>query len=213
MLSRVLPQCSHLIAPLEEKISGLKSTDKIIWSNTQLDHLKAAQKALESRKSVTLPKRSDQLWIVTDGSVTKHGIGATLYVHREGKLMLAGFFSAKLRKHQVSWLPCEIEALSIAASVKHFSPFIIQSQLQANVLTDSKPCVQGFEKLCRAEFSSSPRDTTFLSVVSRYQVTVSHLSGRANILSDFASRNAPLCIEPNCQICCSVLYLVPKTPS
>ena len=34
MLSRVLPQCSHLIASLEEKISGLKSTDKIVWSNT-----------------------------------------------------------------------------------------------------------------------------------------------------------------------------------
>ena len=41
-------------------------------------------------------------------------------------------------------------------------------------------------------------------VVSRYQVTVSHLSGRANILSDFASRNARLCIEPNCQICCFI---------
>jgi hypothetical protein len=48
-----------------------------------------------------------------------------LYVHREGKLMGAGFFGAKLRTHQVSWLPCEIEALSIAASVKHFNPFII----------------------------------------------------------------------------------------
>ena len=71
--------------------------------------MKAAQKALESRKSVTLPKRSDQLWIVTDGVVKKH-------VHREGKLMPASFFSANLRKHQVSWLPCEIEALSIAVS-------------------------------------------------------------------------------------------------
>ena len=71
---------------------------------------------------------------------------------------------------------------------------------------DSKPCAQGFEKLCRGEFSSSPRVTTFLSVVSRYQVTVSHLSGQANILSDFASRNAPLCIEPNCQICCFISH-------
>ena len=127
-----------------------------------------------------------------------------MYVHREGKLMIAGFFRAKLRKHQVSWLPCEIEALSIAASVKHFSPFIIQSQLQANVLTDSRPCVQGFEKLCRGGFASSPRVTTFLSLVSRYQVTVSHLSGRANILSDFTSRNVPLCIEPNYQIFCFI---------
>ena len=28
--------------------------------------------------------------------------------------MLAGFFSAKMKKYQVTWLPCEVEALSIA---------------------------------------------------------------------------------------------------
>ena len=79
------------------------------------------------------------MWIVTDGSVKKQGIGATLYVHRGGHLRLAGFFSAKLRDRQVTWLPCEIEALAIAAATKHFSPFIIQSKHNACILTDSKP--------------------------------------------------------------------------
>ena len=59
---------------------------------------------------------------------SKRGLGATLYVTRDHQLFLAGFFSAKLRKHQVTWLPCEVEALSIAAAVKHFCPLIIQSQ-------------------------------------------------------------------------------------
>ena len=106
-----------------------------------------------------------------------------------------------LRKHQVNWLPCEVEALCIAASVKHFSPYIIQSNHQPCLLTDSRPCVQAFEKLCRGEFSASPRVTSFLSIVSRYQVSVRHLSGSANIPSDFASRNAPDCTNPKCQIC------------
>ena len=44
-----------------------------------------------------------------------------MYVFRENELLLAGFFSAKLRKHQVIWLPCEIEALSIAAAIKHLA--------------------------------------------------------------------------------------------
>ena len=48
------------------------------------------------------------------------GIAATLYVSRNNKLLLSGFFSAKLRGRQVSWLPCEIEALSIVAATKHF---------------------------------------------------------------------------------------------
>jgi hypothetical protein len=148
-----------------------------------------------------LPRPTDQLWIVTDGAVRKPGIGATLYVTREGKLHLSGFFSAKLRGSQTTWLPCEVEALSIAAATKHFSPFIIQSSLNACILTDSKPCVQAYEKLCRGEFSTSPRVSTFLSVVSRYQASVRHVSGSAILPSDFASRNVPPCEDERCQIC------------
>ena len=71
---------------------------------------------------------------------------AGLYVSRENKLLLAGFFSAKLRKHHVTWIPCEIESLSIAAAIKQFSPYIIQSTHNTCLLTDSKPCVQAILK-------------------------------------------------------------------
>ena len=165
---RVLPNCSQLLALLDEIISGKESRDAIQWTDTSLVHFHAAQNALKEHKSITLPRPSDQLWIVTDVSVAKSGIGATLYVNRDSKLQLAGCFSAKLRKHQVTWLPCEIEALSIAASIKHFSPYIIQSVQPTCLLTDSKACVQAVQKLCRGEFSSSPRVTSFLSIVSRY---------------------------------------------
>ena len=134
-------------------------------------------------------------------SPAKTIICATLYVLRDKKLHLAGYFSAKFKKHQASWLPCEIEALSIAAAVKHFAPYLIQSKSKTYVLTDSKPCVQAFDKLCRGQFSSSPRVTSFLSSVSRYQVMLLHLAGSANLPSDFASRNAPACDDPRCQVC------------
>jgi hypothetical protein len=68
------------------------------------------------------------------------------------------------------------------------------------VLTNSKPCVQAIDKLCRGEFSASPRETSFLSVVSRYQVHVKHLAGSANVPSDFDSRNASEFENPTCQI-------------
>ena len=136
------------------------------------------------------------MWIITDGAVKTPGIDATLYVTRNNKLQLAAFFSAKLRGRQVTWLPCEIEALFIAAATKHFSPYIIQSKTPACILTDSKPCVQSFEKLCRSEFSSSPRVVTFLSTVSRFQASALHFAG-----ADFASRNAPECDNPTCQVC------------
>ena len=201
ILSRVLPHCSDQTDPLECAIAGSLSSEKVQWSEHLLHHFKTAQQALSSNKAIVLPRPDDKLWIVTDGSVTKRGLGATLYVTWDGRTNLAGFFSAKLRKHQVTWLPCEVEALSIAAAVKHFSPYIINSHHQASVLTDSKPCVQAIEKLCRGEFSASPRVTSFLSTVSRYQVNLHHLAGKANLPSDFTSRNAPDCTEPNCQIC------------
>lgn len=201
VLGRVIPQSSKVLAPLESHIAGKKSQEPISWSENLHEAFCTAQKALSTNRSITLPRPDDQLWIVTDGSVTQRGIGATLYVSRNGQTLLAGFFSAKLKKHQVTWLPCEIEALGIAAAVKHFSPYIIQSKSKPCLLTDSKPCVQAIDKLCRGEFSSSPRVTSFLTIVSRYQVTLRHLSGAANVPSDFASRNAPECMEPRCQIC------------
>ena len=163
VLSRVLPNCSDSINPLKYSIAGLQSQDKLPWDESLTHSFQAAQQALASHKSITLPRPTDNLWIVTDASVTKRGLGATLYVTRNDHLYLAGFFSAKLRKHQVTWLPCEIKALCIAAAVKHFSPFIIQSKHHACVLTDSKPCVQAITKLCRGEFSASPRVTSFLT--------------------------------------------------
>ena len=83
----------------------------------------------------------------------------------------------------------------------HYCPYIIQSSFPTCVLTDSKPCVQSFAKLCRGQFFSSPRVTTLLSTASRYQISLRHLAGSANHTSDFASRNAPPCDDPRCQIC------------
>lgn len=201
MLSRVVKNCAHFLDPLDHICAGQSSQSKILWTDELRDSLQNARNMLSSNKSIALPKPSDQLWIVTDGSVKQKGMGATLYVTRDTKPLLAGFFSAKLKKHQLDWLPCEVEALSITASVKHFSPYIIQSDKKSYLLTDSKPCVQAFNKLCRGEFSSSPRVTTYLSIISRYQMTISHLAGSSNIPSDFSSRNAPECDNPTCQIC------------
>ena len=126
ILGRVIPKCAGLLTPLENAISGMQSKEQIHWTDELITHFRNAQSHLSTNKAITLPIPSDELWIVTDGSVSMHGIGATLYAMRDGNLRLAGFFSAKLRKHQVTWLPCEIEALSIAAAIKHFSPYIIQ---------------------------------------------------------------------------------------
>ena len=206
VLGRVLPGCSQIISPLDAVTAGKESKDKIQWTDDLLSHFENAQKNLSSNQTITLPKSTDQLWIVTDDALRSGGLGATLYINCKNKLYLAGFFSAKLRNNQHTWLPCEIEALSISAAVKHFSPYIVQSDVNTCVLTDSKPCVQAFEKMCRGEFSSSPRVSTFLSTVSRFQVSLRHISGAAILPTDFSSRNVPACDNPSCQICSFVNF-------
>ncbi|CAC5410534.1 unnamed protein product [Mytilus coruscus] len=190
-----------LLSLLENAVDGCESKDTISWTKELNSALTSAQNALFTNRLIALPRPTDQLWIVTDGALKKCGLGATLYVNRNDKLLLAGFFSTKLRQTQRQWLPCEIEALSIAAAIKHFSPYIIQSLSTKCVLTESKPCVQAFEKLCRGEFSSSPRVSTFLSTASCFQVSIRHVSGLPILPSDYSSRNAPDCDNPACQIC------------
>lgn len=128
VLFRVIPGCSSLLAPLEEAIGCMDSKDVISWSDDLVRAFQSAQQALQDTITIHIPHPKDTLWIVTDGTLRNPGIGATLYVSREdNKLPLSGFFSAKLRKCQESWLPCEKEALSIGTAVKHYSPNIVQS--------------------------------------------------------------------------------------
>ena len=94
-----------------------------------------------------------------------------------------------------------MEAVAIAVATKHFSPYLIQSHHKACLLTDSKPCVQAYEKLCKGEFSASPRVSTFLSTVSHYQASVRHVSGSVIVPSDFASWNTAPCDNEACQVC------------
>ena len=107
----------------------------------------------------------------------------------------------------MTWLPCEIEVLAIGAAIRHFAPYIIQSPHTTEVLTDSRPCVQAYEKLKRGEFSASSRVTTFLSTVSRYSVHTRHIAGVENLPSDFASRNPKECLDCSCQICKLIVEL------
>ena len=189
VLDRVLRNCTTVLAVLDDAVAGRESKDAILWSDELHGAFKSAQKALSSVRAITFPRPPDQLWIVTDGTVREPGVGATLYITCKDTVRVAGYFSAKLRHNQSSWLPCEVEALSIAAAVKHFAPYITQSSQKACVLTDSKPCV---------------RVTSFLSTASRFQVLIQHVAGAVILPSDFASRNPPKFDSPTCQVCAFV---------
>ena len=201
VLARVLPKCAAFLQPLDRATHGKKSADKVDWDDTSSGAFEKAQAHLSDNKDIVLPREADQLWIITDGASSTSGMGATLYALREQKLLLAGFFSQQLSPAHLKWFPCEIEGITIAAAVKYFDGFIIQSAHRTQVLTDCKSCVDAYNKLLRGQFSSNVRLSTFLSAASRHHIVVRHISGTANLPSDFASRNPVICSEFRCQVC------------
>lgn len=82
VLSRVVQGTSQLLAPLDDVVAGNDPRDIIVWNDELLAAFQNAQEALTTNKAITLPRPSDQLWIVTDGILRKYGLGATLYVER-----------------------------------------------------------------------------------------------------------------------------------
>ena len=199
VFNRVIRGCALLLDDLEKSMHGKQKSDKIVWTDQLLERFKTSQDSLSNISVVQLPKSSDRMILVHDGS--RLGIGSVLYLIRSGEMKLGGFFSAKLKTHQSLWYPCEIEALSIASSVSHYAPYIVQSNHRTQLLTDNRPCVQAWSKMKRGEFSSSARVSTSLSILSQYNVDVQFIKGAFNLPSDFQSRNPQSCENECCQIC------------
>ena len=65
----------------------------------------------------------------------------------------------------------------ISSAMSHWAHYIIESHHPGQLLTDSRPCVQAYTKLVRGEFSCSARVSTFLSTLSRYNVTLQYIPG------------------------------------
>ena len=200
-IARCIPKYSSLLSPLEDIIKGLEKSSKIDWTPDRLTHFHRTQEALKSPDTLTMPIASDQLVMTVDASPLNDGISATLFIQRDGQRHLADNFSLKLKEHQKDWLPCEHEALAITAGVKHFSPFIRESEHPLQCLSDNQPCVEAFEKLRKGQFSASSRVSTFLSTLSEHHVTLRHIKGTSNASSDFGSRNPRTCEDASCQIC------------
>ena len=144
-------------------------------------------------ETTMLTRANDQLRIITDGAAKPPGIATTLYV------TASWVFSAKLRDREVTWLRCEIEALSIAAATKHFSPYIVQSKTPSCILRDSM--CPGISETPSWRVLLKPSRHYFPFHLYWYQASVRHVDGAAFLPSDFGSRNTPDCDSPTCQVC------------
>ena len=132
LMCRVLGNCSEdgMVSKLADDLNcGVNTLNELLtnWRRVFKTLHKCNLKS-SLTKTIICPRSTTILyWGWSPGSLTASPhkvavLGLRCLYHVIKKLLLAGFFGAKLRKHQVTWLPCEIEALCIAAAIKHFSP-------------------------------------------------------------------------------------------
>ena len=76
VLGRVIKGTAALLSPLDAACAGRESAEVVLWSDELRVTFSRAQSALKGHRSIVLPRPSDQLWIVTDGSSKLHGVGA-----------------------------------------------------------------------------------------------------------------------------------------
>ena len=205
-LGRVIRWHSDYMNPLDQMVAGKDTKERLSWSDENLRLFEVAKESLKSCVPIHIAKPSDQVWIQTDGALKPgvpavSGLAATLFLLRDNRVLLGGFFNAQFKKGQRLWLPCEIEALAIGSAISYFSPIIIQSEHRVKVATDSKACVQAYKRMQRGLFSNSARVMTFLTAVCRYQVEVNHIAGVKIPFTDYASRHPIECTDKSCQVC------------
>ena len=202
-LHTCISDCSSILSELEAATAGKTSQAMIEWTDALINSFIKAQKSLQNLECITIPRPNDPLLIKCEHSSSTDCIAATLYTRRNTSMLICGNFSAKLKPHQKKWLPCEIEALTISSAAKHWAPVLKESRHPAQVLTCSQPCVKAYNKLCKGEFSSSARISTFLTTLSQYQLTVKYAPGKPDI--------PVICAGQSCKICQFVSDREPST--
>ena len=93
-----IPSYSTYLSKLEDAIAGKDSTDKVVWNDDLSMAFKSAQSVLKNTKTITLPHPDDQLLLVSDACNSPAAVGSTLYIKRDGKFHIGGFFSVKIKK-------------------------------------------------------------------------------------------------------------------
>ena len=88
-VSKCIPQCASLVAPLEDSIGGLQDPQAIIWTPDLSEHFRHCQETLRSPKTITIPIPNDKLILTVDASPINRGLGATLFLVRNSTKHIA----------------------------------------------------------------------------------------------------------------------------
>ena len=175
---RFIPGASALLAPLSNLVKGPK-TSLVKWDDKSTDTFEQIKRHLSTLVALKFYNPKFPLQLTTDAS--DFAIGAVLHQINGDNLEPLEFFSKKLNSAQANYSTFDRELLAIHDSVKHFS-HILEGR-SFTIFTDHKPLLQIVTLK-----NPSPRQLRHVTFLSEFNFTISHVSGKDNIVADFFSR-------------------------
>lgn len=175
---RFIPDASSLLAPLSSLVTGPKSSN-VNWTDSSITVFESVKQKLTNLVTLKFYDPEAQLQLTTDASDV--GIGAVLHQIINDTCQPLEFFSRKLNTAQTNYSAFDRELLAIHESVKHFRNILDGRMF--SILTDHKPLIH-----LNSLKDPSPRQLRQVTFLSEFNFTISHVSGKDNIVADFFSR-------------------------
>ena len=124
---------SSLLSPSTSKFSP----SVVVWTEEMLEAFHCLRVSLVNVCSLTVPSLEDCFVLHTDASGA--GVGAALYVVRDGKEWPVAFFSRQLQGAQCRYSATELEALAVFQAVHFFAHYLWGTEF--TVVTDHRALV------------------------------------------------------------------------
>ena len=108
------------------------------------------------------------------------GIGSVLSQEDEDSVdKIVGYFSKKLTKCQRNYSTIEKECLALILSLQYFDVYLNVTMHPILVYTDHNPLVFIHKMSCKNQ-----RLTRWSLILQEYNITVKHINGKNNVISD-----------------------------
>ena len=124
---------SSLLTPSTSKVSP----SVVVWSEEMLEAFHTLRVSLVDVCALTVPSLEDSFVLHSDASGA--GIGAALYVVRDGEDRLVAFFSRQLKGAQLRYSATELEALAVFQAIHFFAHYLWGTRFE--VVTDHRALV------------------------------------------------------------------------
>ena len=193
---------------LDAEIPASRSGKELItWTPDLINSFLSVQQILKNPLNVTVPRKGDTPYIVSDGCTSLPACGTKLFLKRPG---VDGFLNSfhhgcRLPKRLKEYSPCEVEAYSLAQGVAHNKFYIKLTGEPGICLTDSKAVNEAKQRLDNGFFSSSRRLQDLLTNLSALRMGIQLISAKlpSPLLTyiDFSSRHPVECTLEDCRVC------------